>query len=83
LCQIDPAARLVLPWHWLAAGLEGIEQGIDPGDPHLDNMYLKSDAELKVLGVKRLPKRLMKLSMRSKPTRFPSRCLVRSCVILG
>jgi glutamine synthetase len=42
----------------LAAGLEGIEQGIDPGDPHLDNMYLKSDAELKALGVKRLPKTL-------------------------
>ena len=48
----------MLPWHWLAAGLEGIEQGIDPGDPHLDNMYLKSDAELKALGVKRLPKTL-------------------------
>jgi glutamine synthetase len=42
----------------LAAGLEGIEQGIDPGDPHLENMYLKSDAELKALGVKRLPKTL-------------------------
>lgn len=42
----------------LAAGLEGIEQGIDPGEPHLENMYLKSDAELDALGVKRLPKTL-------------------------
>jgi glutamine synthetase len=42
----------------LAAGLEGIEQGLDPGDPHLDNMYLKSESELDALGVKRLPKTL-------------------------
>ncbi|MGE4251180.1 MAG: type III glutamate--ammonia ligase [Parvibaculaceae bacterium] len=42
----------------LAAGLEGIEQDIDPGDPHLDNMYLKTDAELDSLGIKRLPKTL-------------------------
>lgn len=42
----------------LAAGLEGIEQGLDPGDPHTDNMYLKSDAELQALGIKRLPQTL-------------------------
>lgn len=42
----------------LAAGLEGIEQGMDPGDPHTDNMYLKSDAELQALGIKRLPQTL-------------------------
>jgi glutamine synthetase len=42
----------------LAAGLEGIEQDLDPGEPHLENMYLKSDAELEALGVKRLPKTL-------------------------
>ncbi len=42
----------------LAAGLEGIEQGLDPGEPHLDNMYLKSDAELKEIGVTRLPQSL-------------------------
>ena len=42
----------------LAAGLEGIEQNLDPGDPHLDNMYVKSDAELKELGVGYLPRSL-------------------------
>ncbi len=42
----------------LAAGLEGVEQNLDPGDPHLDNMYVKSDAELKELGVGHLPRTL-------------------------
>ena len=42
----------------LAAGLEGVEQNLDPGDPHLDNMYVKSDAELKKLGVGYLPRTL-------------------------
>lgn len=42
----------------LAAGLEGIEQGLDPGDPHMENMYLKSEAELKALGIRHLPKTL-------------------------
>ncbi len=42
----------------LAAGLEGIREGLDPGDPHLDNMYLKSPAELEALGVRMLPRSL-------------------------
>lgn len=42
----------------LAAGLEGIEQGLDPGEPHTENMYLKSEAELKELGISRLPRTL-------------------------
>lgn len=42
----------------LAAGLEGIEQGLDPGDPHMENMYLKSEAELTALGITHLPKTL-------------------------
>jgi glutamine synthetase len=42
----------------LAAGLEGIEQRIDPGEPHTDNMYVKSEAELKALGVGYLPRSL-------------------------
>lgn len=40
----------------LAAGLEGIEKRLDPGEPHTDNMYVKSDAELKKLGVGYLPR---------------------------
>jgi len=42
----------------LAAGLEGIREGLDPGDPHLDNMYLKSPEELADLGIQTLPRTL-------------------------
>ncbi len=42
----------------LAAGLEGIEQGLDPGDPKTDNMYRKTPAELAELGVRTLPRTL-------------------------
>ena len=39
----------------LTAGLEGITEGLDPGEPRSDNMYLKSAAELAGLGIKTLP----------------------------
>ena len=42
----------------LAAGLEGIREGLDPGEPFSDNMYLKSGAELAALGVTTLPRTL-------------------------
>lgn len=42
----------------LTAGLEGIEQRLDPGEPHRGNMYLKSPAELKELGIRMLPRTL-------------------------
>ena len=42
----------------VAAGLEGIREGLDPGEPHLDNMYLKSKPELAALGVSMLPRSL-------------------------
>lgn len=42
----------------LAAGLEGVAAEADPGDPHTENMYLKSEAELDKLGIKRLPRTL-------------------------
>jgi glutamine synthetase len=42
----------------MAAGLEGIEEGLDPGEPHTDNMYEKTPAQLKKLGVKLLPRTL-------------------------
>jgi glutamine synthetase len=44
---------------YLMAGLEGIEQGLDPGDPLPMNMYLLSDAELGELGVTTLPRTLL------------------------
>ena len=42
----------------LAAGLDGIENELDPGAPHLDNMYEKSEAELEANGVRWLPRSL-------------------------
>jgi len=42
----------------IAAGLEGIARKMDPGDGHRDNMYLKTPAELKKLGVGLLPRSL-------------------------
>jgi glutamine synthetase len=42
----------------IAAGLEGIREHLDPGEPHADNMYLKTPAELAALGVSVLPRSL-------------------------
>ncbi|MEM9485953.1 MAG: type III glutamate--ammonia ligase, partial [Cyanobacteria bacterium P01_F01_bin.116] len=42
----------------LAAGLEGIREGLDPGEPHTENMYLYSLEELKAMGIDTLPKTL-------------------------
>lgn len=38
-----------------AAGLEGIKEKADPGEPHVENMYFKSEAELQQMGVRHLP----------------------------
>ncbi|MEA2247545.1 MAG: glutamine synthetase, partial [Solirubrobacteraceae bacterium] len=43
----------------LGAGLEGIEQDLDPGDPIGLNMYEQSDAQLEELGVSVLPRTLL------------------------
>ena len=43
----------------LGAGLEGIEQDLDPGDPINVNMYEQSDKQLKRMGVKELPRTLL------------------------
>ena len=57
---VDPAVNPYLGAAMLlAAGLEGIENDLDPGDPIEGNMYLKSDAELKELGVGTLPRTLL------------------------
>lgn len=42
----------------LAAGLEGIAEGLDPGEPNTDNMYLISDEERARRGVSMLPRTL-------------------------
>ena len=43
----------------LAAGLDGIEQDLDPGAPMADNMYLLDQAELDRRGVRTLPRTLL------------------------
>ena len=43
----------------LGAGLDGIERGLDPGDPIDVNMYELSDEELAEKGVTRLPRTLL------------------------
>ena len=42
----------------LAAGLEGIREGLDPGRPHGENMYQHSEASLAAMGVTHLPRSL-------------------------
>src|SRR5258707_4213161 len=44
---------------YLQAGLDGIENDLDPGEPRRENMYLLSDAELAERGVKTLPRTLL------------------------
>jgi glutamine synthetase len=42
----------------LAAGLEGIRENLDPGEPHTENMYTHSDDELTKMGIQCLPRNL-------------------------
>jgi glutamine synthetase len=42
----------------LAAGLRGIEENLDPGEPHTENMYEYSDQKLEELGISYLPRTL-------------------------
>ena len=43
----------------LCAGLDGIEQNLDPGEPDLVNMYELPDQELERRGVRQLPRTLL------------------------
>ena len=57
---VDPAMNPYLAAAMtLAAGLEGIEQDLDPGDPLHLNMYELSDQELIDRGVETLPRTLL------------------------
>ena len=42
----------------LMAGLEGIREKFDPGDPHRENMYLHTPETLKSMGIEHLPRTL-------------------------
>jgi glutamine synthetase len=43
----------------LAAGLDGIERGLDPGDPNSANLYTMSAAERAAQGIELLPENLL------------------------
>jgi glutamine synthetase len=43
----------------LGAGLEGIEEDLDPGDPIALDMYQQSDEQLDAMGVSVLPRTLL------------------------
>jgi len=44
---------------FVAAGLDGIRSGLDPGAPHMENMYEYSRADLDRLGIEVLPRTLL------------------------
>ncbi len=43
----------------LAAGLDGIERGLDPGEPNTENLYATPIAELRARGLETLPSNLV------------------------
>jgi glutamine synthetase len=43
----------------LAAGLDGIERDLDPGDPNAGNLYTASDEDLQRMGIDLLPANLL------------------------
>ena len=44
---------------FVSAGLEGIRDGLDPGDPHMENMYEYTPADLRARGIEVLPRTLL------------------------
>src|SRR5438093_1570398 len=47
----------------LAAGIDGIENGIDPGEPNSDNLYAIPHDELRARGLETLPSNLLQATM--------------------
>jgi len=43
----------------LAAGLDGIDKGLDPGEPNVENLYLLSPDEIKARGIRAMPPTLL------------------------
>jgi glutamine synthetase len=43
----------------LAAGLDGIDQGLDPGEPNVDNLFLLSVDEVNARGIRSMPPTLL------------------------
>ena len=43
----------------LAAGLDGIDQGLDPGEPNVDNLYVLPPEEIHARGIRSMPPTLL------------------------
>ena len=56
----------------IAAGLDGIERGLDPGEPNAANLYTLSDDELAAAGIELLPGNLLDAT-RELERRTPAR----------
>jgi glutamine synthetase len=55
----DPSANPYLAFSaTVAAGLDGIKEKIDPGDPVNEDIYKMSDSARRALGIKMLPRAL-------------------------
>src|SRR6185369_1670084 len=44
---------------FVSAGLEGIREGLDPGEPHMENMYEYTAADLRAKNIDVLPRTLL------------------------
>jgi glutamine synthetase len=53
-CNLYLAAAMML-----TAGLEGIREALDPGSPHMENMYEYTEADLERHGIQVLPRTLL------------------------
>ncbi|MGH3034770.1 MAG: type III glutamate--ammonia ligase [Gaiellaceae bacterium] len=61
----------------LAAGLDGIAEGIDPGDPNADNLYAVSYDELQGRGLETLPTNLLSATLELEQDEVMRRALGR------
>lgn len=59
----------------LAAGLEGVREGLDPGKPQTENLYEFSDTDLAARGVQPLPKTLGEAVQAFEEDEFTERVL--------
>ena len=58
----------------LAAGLDGIENGLDAGEPNADNLYSFPHEELRARGLESLPANLVEAIGELEAGRRPARC---------
>ena len=56
----------------LAAGLDGIERGLDPGDPTTANMYETSEEDREEMGIETLPENLLDATRELERRRGPA-----------